>query len=137
MKIVIDCNVLISAGLTNGTCRKALIEIAKNHKIYCSEEIFQEWAETIKKKKFAKDFKKLKKLVLNIAKQSNFIKIVREKGDLNLPDKKDEIYLRTAFSAGAKLLIIGNLKHFPKREYCEVEVINPSEFCHRMSICLP
>jgi len=132
MKIVIDCNVLISAGLTYGTCRKTLIEIVKNHEIYCSEEITQEWAETIKKKKFEKDFSKLKKIVFHIAQQSNFVKIDQEKKSFNLPDKKDEIYLKTAFVAGAHFLITGNLKHFPEKNYCETKVINPSEFLHKV-----
>lgn len=52
MKVVIDCNVLISAGLTAGTCR-AVIQTALAHcQIVMSPDILSEYQDVVSRPKF-------------------------------------------------------------------------------------
>jgi predicted nucleic acid-binding protein len=39
MRVVIDCNVIVSAAITDGTCRLAIAEALANHEIVISKEI--------------------------------------------------------------------------------------------------
>lgn len=52
MRIVIDCNVLVSAALTDGVCRLAIAEAIGNHEIFLSEEILDEYREVADRPKF-------------------------------------------------------------------------------------
>lgn len=53
MLVVLDCNVLISAGLTDGTCRAVIREVAAQHRCVLSQEIFAEYQEVTARPKFA------------------------------------------------------------------------------------
>ena len=48
--------------------------------------------------------------------------------NFRLPDPDDEAFLEVALSARAAALVAGNKRHFPKRAYGEVRILNPSEF---------
>lgn len=126
MKVVLDCNVIISAGLTDGTCRKVMLEIFQNHSLCISEEILLEYSEVISRTKFSNVREYLYSLIERICEVSELVTITRSK--FSLPDKKDLIYLDTALSAGAQYLITGNNKDFPEAKYKTTPVITPAEF---------
>jgi predicted nucleic acid-binding protein len=52
LKTVIDCNIIISAGITDGSCRKAIREILSNHQNYLSQDILLEYKNVISRSKF-------------------------------------------------------------------------------------
>jgi predicted nucleic acid-binding protein len=43
MRVVLDCNVLISAGLNPGICRTVLHEVLESHQCILSAQILQEY----------------------------------------------------------------------------------------------
>lgn len=43
MRVVLDCNVLISAGQTAGTCRKVIDRVVRHHQIILSAPILSEY----------------------------------------------------------------------------------------------
>lgn len=64
MKVVIDCNVLISAGLTAGTCR-AVIQTALAHcQIVMSPDILAEYQDVVSRPKFVRVRDKLEDFML-------------------------------------------------------------------------
>ncbi|MFC1659781.1 putative toxin-antitoxin system toxin component, PIN family [Pseudomonadota bacterium] len=129
IKTVIDCNVIISAGLNDGNCRNLIFKVIQNHKNYISKEIVDEYVEVISRKKFKKYYKYMLELITIIVEASTIIDIADYKSKkTQLPDKKDEMYLVTAVKSKTNYIITGNIKHFPERKYNKVEVITPKEF---------
>lgn len=124
MKVVIDCNVLISAGLKDGVCRRLVLEVLKNSQIYYSKEIAAEYYEVMLRSHF--------KLVKEI---QNIIDTVLNIGTLIDPmpcpyklfDPDDEIYLAAALTSKSDFLITGNIKHFPFDQYDYVKIISPRQ----------
>lgn len=126
MKAVIDCNVLISAGLTNGACRRVLIHALVNHELYASEEILLEFIQVAKREKLKKYWPTLEALIVGFADCALCIDL--EPFPYTLPDKDDEKYLFTALLAKADLLITGNAKDFPDEKYEDTRVISPRDY---------
>jgi uncharacterized protein len=126
MKVVLDCNVIISAGLTDGTCRKVMLEIFQNHSLYISEDILLEYGTVISRAKFKPVREYLYSLIERICEVSELVTITRSK--VSLPDKNDLIYLDTALPSGAQYLITGNGKDFPETKYHNTTIITPAEF---------
>ena len=46
----------------------------------------------------------------------------------HLPDPDDEPFIEVALSGGAKALVTGNKRHFPRKEYDGVKILSPAEF---------
>lgn len=43
MRVVLDCNVLISAARTDGVCRAVVVEVVRHHEIVLSAPILEEY----------------------------------------------------------------------------------------------
>ena len=43
MRVVLDCNVPVSAARTNGTCREVIDRVVRRHEIVLSEPILSEY----------------------------------------------------------------------------------------------
>ncbi len=131
-KTVIDCNVIISAAITNGNCRKVIRDILKNHQNYISKEILLEYKEVINRPKFKSYKSLLIELLEIICRESFLVEISDLKNEFCLPDKNDEIYLKTAIKAQVDFLITGNLKDFSKKKYGKLEIISPIAFLNQI-----
>lgn len=130
MKVVLDCNVLISAGITEGTCRKLLLELVERHQIFLSQPIIDEYLEVSKRPKFKEAQKKLQsifKILLGVA-----TLVEPAPCPFQLPDPLDEVYLATALTAKANSLITGNKRHFPDTPYKKVHILRPREFLEQI-----
>ena len=126
MKVVIDCNVLISAGLTAGTCR-AVIQIALAHRqIVMSPDILAEYQQVISRPKFAHVRDLLEGFMLDMARVAEFV--YPEPIAYPLPDPRDVPYLLAALTSGAKYLVTGNRDDFPADACTGVEVVTPATF---------
>lgn len=127
MKIVLDCNIIISAAITDGTCRLVLKEAVAKHQIYISEEIIFEIKEVSQRPKFKKFYQNIIEILAVLFSHCDLIKI-KETFNHNLPDKSDEIYLETALAAKCDYLITGNLKDFPEKKYGKTQIVTAKEF---------
>lgn len=126
MKVVIDCNVLISAGLTAGTCR-AVIQTALAHcRIVMSPDILAEYQDVVSRPKFARVYDKLDGFMLDMARVAEFV--YPEPMHYPLPDPKDLPYLLAALASGAKYLVTGNSNDFPADVCTGVDVLTPAAF---------
>lgn len=126
MKVIIDCNVLIAAGISNGTCRKVVEAVVQDHTWYVSEPILEEFLDVIRRphlNKYPHRFEKLYRTLLQVS-----ICIQPDSTPIELPDPDDEVYLRTAVAANADALITGNQRDFPFPDYRGIRILSPREF---------
>jgi putative PIN family toxin of toxin-antitoxin system len=127
MRIVIDCNVLISAGISkNGTCGKVLDEVIRVHQWYFSHPTLQEFLSVSKYPHLARHRRKLR--AVEKAFRKSAIEVEPDATPIDLPDPDDAVYLQTAVAARADVLITGNKKDFPLNEYHGILILSPSEF---------
>ena len=128
MKTVIDCNILISAGINDGICREVIKEIITKHNNFISQEILLDYREVILRPKFIKYKSTLISLVELICEYSSDITINNYNMGYSLPDISDEIYLKTALKSQAEYLVTGNIKDFPQINYGKIKVLSPKDF---------
>ncbi|MEO5358373.1 MAG: putative toxin-antitoxin system toxin component, PIN family [Nitrospirae bacterium YQR-1] len=127
MRVILDCNIIISAGLNAGICRDLIDEVLLKHQIFLSQKIIAEYDRVIKRFELnlaaTKIFSETIPIILEVAKT-----IEPLESSFNLIDRDDEIYLATALAAKVDVIITGNRKHFPFDEYKGVKILSPREF---------
>jgi putative PIN family toxin of toxin-antitoxin system len=126
MKVVLDCNVLISARLNTGTCRDVFAAVIDSHRCILSKEILGEYVAVARRKHFAKAATILFDLIRTVSRNAVFV--TPDASPLRVPDPKDQIYLDAAIAARADVLITGNKRHFPDAIYQGVKIVSPREF---------
>lgn len=128
MKVVIDCNVLVSAARSGGVCGKVIVEAIRDHEIVLSEPILDEYERIAGRLVHAK----YRDVLLTIIVQLKQVAAVVEPADVmfGLNDPDDEVYLATAI-AGDAVLITGNRRDFAKPRYGPVEIFSPRAFLDR------
>lgn len=126
MRVVLDCNVLISAGLNPGICRTVLHEVLESHQCILSAQILREYVTVARRKCFAGAQETLISLIQVVSRNAAFV--APEPSTLHLPDSKDRPYLDAALAAKAAVLITGNKKHFPDSAYQGVRIVSPRQF---------
>ena len=130
MKVVIDCNVLVSAARIDGVCRAVIDTVVRRHEIVLSSPILTEYEVVAGRPKQAPYRDALR---ANISEMKRLAMIV-EPADIafGLRDPDDEVYLATA-TAGGAVLITGNSRDFTEPRYGSVEVLSPRTFLDRMT----
>ena len=126
MLFVIDCNVLVSAGLTDGVCRTVLRRLVAAHRGVLSKEILHEYRTVTQRPKFAARHSTFDRLIDLIQSVSDCIEV--PPSAISLPDPDDEIYVAAALAAQADALITGNTAHFPDPTYGRTQVLTPRQF---------
>ena len=126
MRLVIDCNVLISAALNDGTARKVFRQCIEYHTPVVSSPVLAEYRIVMQREKFAGQRDTLSffyESLLNVA-----IQVKPVSCPFTLPDKNDELYLATALSGNAEVIVTGNVKDFPEMQYGLVRILKPRDF---------
>ena len=125
MKVVIDCNVLVSAARTGGVCGRVVVEAIRHHEVVLSEAIVDEYELVAGRTAHARYRDVLNVIVSALRQTALFVepKVVA----FGLRDPDDEFYLTTA-AAGDAALVTGNRRDFTERRYGSVEVFSPREF---------
>jgi putative PIN family toxin of toxin-antitoxin system len=135
MHLIIDCNVLIAAGLKDGICRKVLKYAVLSCNVYLTEEILLEYLLVIRRDKFKQYKSTLEELAILL---SDVAKIVKQQNvSFILPDNDDLKYLKAAASAKADFIITGNTKDFPDEQYGTIRIITPREFYEKFVNNIP
>ena len=127
MKVVLDCNVIVSAARIDGTCRAVVDNVLRHHDIVLSELILAEYESVAARPKHAAYRDDLKAMIGDS--DIERVAVIVEPADIafGLRDHDDEIYLATAMAGGA-LLITGNMRDFTEPRYATVEVLSPRAF---------
>jgi len=128
MIIVLDTNVLVSGILKPYSKAATLLHLVADGTIQLAYDLrlLSEYRDVLNRPKF------------NFAKENveEFLEQAEREGLLvsvrplkfHLPDPDDEPFLEVALSGGAKAIVTGNKRHFPKKEYEGVKILSPAEF---------
>ena len=129
MRLVLDCNVIIAAGLTRGTCA-AVVELAvRSHEIVVSDGVIAEYRAVTQRPKHQRAHQALKTLLDSIDEVALRVESTTE--TFGLVDPDDEIFRQTAVAGGAVALVTDNKGHFPAASYKGVDVLSPVAFLER------
>ncbi|MBF0292796.1 MAG: putative toxin-antitoxin system toxin component, PIN family [Nitrospinae bacterium] len=126
MRIILDCNVIISAGLSDGACRRVFTLAIRDHFCFVSQNILDECLRTIDKPKFANFRWRTYEYVKILGNHSKLVNPAPS--GFKLSDKNDAMYLDVACHVKADAIITGNKKHFPAPEYGGVKILSPRDF---------
>lgn len=122
---VIDTNVLVAALLSKtldaATVRVVEAMLSKKIIPLFSEEIIDEYAEVLRRRKFDFSESKIESYINTIRK--NGLSAQRLKSNEFFPDPKDIVFYEVAISKEDAYLVTGNTKHFPHKPI----VVTPAE----------
>ena len=130
MKVVIDCNVLVSAVLSGRNCAEVITEVVRDHEVVLSGPIVAEYKEIAGRPKHASYRDRLLEIIKELERVATLVEPASESFGLRDPD--DEIYLATA-AAGGAVLITGNSQDFTKPQYGPVVILSPRTFLDRVT----
>ena len=125
MRVVLDCNVLVSAARIDGTCRKVIDRAVRRHDIVLSEPILSEYEAVAGRRSQAPYRDTMESVIREIERLAILVEPAIIVFGLRDPD--DEVYLATT-AAGGAVLITGNTRDFTETRYGSVEVWSPRAF---------
>ncbi len=129
MRLVIDCNVVISAALTPGTSRRVTIEAVRAHTILISDAILSEYRSVAARPKFRRCRDLLDEIIATI--EAVAVAVPTPTTQVVLPDPADAAYLATAIAGRAEALITGNTRHFTGHCGDDLQLLTPRQFLDR------
>lgn len=128
MKVVLDCNVLVSAARIDGTCREVIERAVRQHEIVLSGPVLAEYEAVASRPSQAPYSDAMQTFIEEIERLADRVEPADTVFGLRDPD--DEVYLATAMAGGA-VLITGNTRDFTESRYGPVEVLSPRAFLDR------
>ena len=128
MRVVLDCNVLVSAARVDGTCREVISRVVRGHEIVLSRPILSEYKAIAERPSQRLHRETLTFVISEIERLAAIVEPANVVFGIRDPD--DEVYLATA-EAGGATLITGNKRDFTEAQYGSVEVWSPREFLDR------
>ena len=128
MRVVLDCNVLVSAARIDGTCREVIDRVVRRHELVLSTPILSEYEAVAGRRRQALYREAIKTVIGEIERLA--VRVEPADVVFGLRDPDDEIYLATA-TAGGAMLITGNTRDFTEARYGTVEVWSPRVFLDR------
>ena len=129
MRLVLDCNVVIAAGLTTGVCARVVIEAVRRHSLVVSEPVLVEYQIVAARPKLRRVAPRLREILATIEAAAFWAEPTSTVFGIDDPD--DEIYLQTAEGGDAAALITGNHRHFPEPHYGGIAILSPRAFLDR------
>lgn len=129
MRLVLDCNVVIAAGLTSGICARVVIETVRQHSLVVSDPVLTEYQTVAARRKLQRAAPELRAILDTIEAVALWAEPTSTIFGIGDPD--DKIYLQTAEGGGAGALITGNHRHFPEPHYGGIVVLSPRAFLDR------
>ena len=129
MRLVLDCNVVIAAGLTTGVCARVVIEAVRQHSLVVSDQVLTEYQTVAARRKLRRAASRLREILDTIEAVALWVEPTSTVFGIDDPD--DEIYLQTAEGGGAAALVTGNHRHFPEPHYGGIAILSPRAFLDR------
>lgn len=127
MIVVLDCNLIVSAGTKDGFVRYILRRIIDRHDIIVSAEILAEYERVARYPKFSPQAAAfMVELIAAIEAAAQFVEPLPT--EIACPDPDDIHYIEAAIAGRADFLVTGNLKHFPDSPYGTARVVTIREF---------
>ena len=125
-RVVLDCNVLISASLTKGTCRQVVRRVLESAFLIVSPDVEREYREVFQRPKFQAAYTEFQPILEDLLATAFYFEPVP---CLWLsPDPKDQRYLDVAVAAQADFLVTGNTKHFLPNRAFTLQIVTPADY---------
>lgn len=129
MRLVLDCNVLVAAARTDGTCRRVLLSALRLHEIVVAEPILAEYRDVAARPKQRAVAAVLAALIDHL--EAVGIMVDPVAGRFSLADPDDEAYLATAVAGRAEVLVTGNARDFVASPTHSINILSPRAFLDR------
>lgn len=128
MIVVIDTNVLVAGLLSPFGPPASIVRLIASGelKVCYNAAILSEYETVLRRPRFQFSLQAVEDLLEYI--RSYGISVSARPLLAPLPDPDDEMFLEVAASGRAECLVTGNLRHFPKKLRCGVQVLSPREF---------
>ena len=130
-RCVLDTNVLISAGLTNGTPLRVLLWVIRHGQLLASTETLHEFSSRfLPREEFDR--------YVSRAERGQFLTTITDAAEMVVvttrlavcADPDDDRFVELAVDGRADGLVTGNARHFPA-EHAGVPVLTPAAFAER------
>lgn len=128
MKIVLDTNVLVSGLLSPFGPPGAIVRLVASGAIrLCFDaRILSEYEAVLRRPRFSFDPSQVQ-AVLDVVRLEGHAVVARPLRR-RLPDPDDEAFLEVALAGGARVLVTGNLRHYPAGRRQGIRVVSPASF---------
>jgi len=129
---VLDTNVIVS-GLLNpaGAPGRLLLAVRDGHiRAGWTPSILSEYASALRRPKFKFPQPFVANFISSFAEAWEIKTTPRLR--VTLPDRSDEIFLAAALGTNDRILVTGNIKHFPPESRMDVTVLAPAEAIKRL-----
>ncbi len=133
MRVVVDCNVLISAALSKtGASAQAIKRAEDFHQIILSEKTLREFSDTLLKTKFDKYFRPIDVRFAIISRYSSKCELIVPFHRVKVcRDPNDDMYLELALSGKANCVITGDPDLLVLHPFENIPIISPKDFLNR------
>jgi putative PIN family toxin of toxin-antitoxin system len=130
MRVLIDCNIIVSAAIAGGVCLRAIAEARDNHTILVSEEILGEYRRVAGYTKFSEVTKtKMHVIIEEVVLRAEFLTIPDVPPETeSITDEDDLVYVIAAHVGEADAIMTGNVNHFIAPSYGKALVVTAREF---------
>ena len=130
MRVVLDCNVLVSAARSGGVCGRVIVEAMRDHEVVLSEPVVEEYEAIAGRSAHTRYRDGFLAIISELERVAVFVEPTDVEFGLRDPD--DEIYLATA-TAAAAVVVTGNSRDFTEPRYGPVMVLSPRGFLDRVT----
>jgi putative PIN family toxin of toxin-antitoxin system len=130
MRVLIDCNIIVSAAISGGVCLRAVAEARDNHTILVSEEILAECRRVAGYPKFSEGIRtRMHVLIEEVTLRADCLTIPEIPPETeSIADMDDLIYVVAAHVGEADAIMTGNIAHFTEPSYGKALVVTAREF---------
>ncbi|MGA8893169.1 MAG: putative toxin-antitoxin system toxin component, PIN family [Anaeromyxobacteraceae bacterium] len=133
IRAVLDCNVVVTAALSEGTCAGILsrARLRDGFQLVWSPPIVAECLRVIDYPKLAGRFRTDPRLLIERAMDSALMVAtdLLPEVDVVKADPSDNVYLATALAGGARWVVSGNTRHLtPLDGYAGLRIVAPAVF---------
>lgn len=128
MIVVLDTNVLISGILKPYSKAATVLRLVADGTIQLAYDLrlLSEYRDVLNRPKFGFAKENIEGFLGQTEEEGLLVSVKPLK--VHLPDPDDEPFLEVALSGGAEVIVTGNKRHFPKKEYEGVKILSPAEF---------
>jgi putative PIN family toxin of toxin-antitoxin system len=126
--VVLDLNIFVSAFFWNGNPRKVFDRVTNGlDELFTTDEILQEAADVLSRKKFDLNEKEIKDYIKII--ESYSIKIIpRNEAEKICRDKDDDKVLQCSFGGNVDFIITGDDDLLVLEKYKDIRIVKPKEY---------
>ena len=124
---MVDTNVLFSALLRPESIPARILDLVLSRQVtlVLDHRVYNEYQEVLLRPEFSFPREAVINLLDFLWRSGEWAHVAALSVDL--PDADDVKFLEGAISAAADALVTGNLKHFPPRQRCDIQVLSPRQ----------